>query len=420
MEILSAGEKIKRTRIYKGLTLKDICEDKISVSKMSCIENNKIEAEDWILEIIVEKLGLDMAYIKHGVREQIEENIGRFSENKGNLILDEIFHNIDYAEKYEYHDLTCKLFEILFEYYLNHDMTSELSTTIPRYYNACQKSKDEMLHINYDMYIAKYLYNNKEYSQAGSYIAIVRRKLEKLELKQSIEYIKSTYNQAVIYVQCGKLDKAKEIAEDLKEILFFNKDEAINGEIYKLLSIIEIYLNGDSINKYMEEAFKRYGDMKEKKASAYFDIGEAMILNNMMDTGIDYLMKSLNEYPRQDDKEQLCGLLMNGVKVLISCEKYEEALKYVEEIIDISIELNLMTGMDRGYYYKAFILKSQNNYIMAESYMMLSLDALLKYGSKNEVSKRYMDIGKMYHDMGQTKDSIRYFNLAFKNEKSII
>jgi len=79
MEILSAGEKIKRTRIYKGLTLKDICEDKISVSKMSCIENNKVDPEDWILEIIVDKLGLDMEYLKHGVREQIEANIEKFN-----------------------------------------------------------------------------------------------------------------------------------------------------------------------------------------------------------------------------------------------------------------------------------------------------------------------------------------------------
>ncbi|SHH93152.1 hypothetical protein [Clostridium intestinale] len=44
MEILSTGEKIKRARIYKGITLKELCGDKISISKMSCIENEKIKA----------------------------------------------------------------------------------------------------------------------------------------------------------------------------------------------------------------------------------------------------------------------------------------------------------------------------------------------------------------------------------------
>lgn len=419
MEILSAGEKIKRTRIYKGLTLKDICEDKISVSKMSCIENNKVEPEDWILEIIVEKLGLDMNYLKHGVRQQIEENIEKFSSNNEVIALDEILHNVDYAEKYEYHDLTCKLFQILFEYYLNHGMTSELSTTIPRYYNACQKSKDEILHTNYYMYIAKYLYSNKEYAQAGSYISTVRRKLDELNLRESIEYIKATYNHAVIYIQSGNLEKAREVTEDLKEILNFNSDEFINAEIYKVLTIMEIYLKGDKVNYYIEESLNRYGEMLDKRAAAYFDMAEAMIFNDMKENGITYLVKALNEYPRSN-KEHLCEFLINGVEILIKCNYYDEALKYIEEVLDISIELNLVPGMDRGYFYKAAILEKQDNYIMAESYIMLSLDALLKYGSKNDICKRYMKIGKMYHEMGQVKDSIRYFDLAFKTEKSMI
>jgi len=46
MEILSTGEKIKRARIYKRITLKELCGEEISISKMSCIENGKIKADD--------------------------------------------------------------------------------------------------------------------------------------------------------------------------------------------------------------------------------------------------------------------------------------------------------------------------------------------------------------------------------------
>ena len=45
MEILSTGEKIKRARVYQGITLKELCSDEISISKMSCIENGKIKAD---------------------------------------------------------------------------------------------------------------------------------------------------------------------------------------------------------------------------------------------------------------------------------------------------------------------------------------------------------------------------------------
>ncbi len=74
--------------------------------------------------------------------------------------------------------------------------------------------------------------------------------------------------------------------------------------------------------------------------------------------------------------------------------------------------------MEKAYYYKAMIFERKKNYIMAETYMMLSLDALMKYGTKSEICKRYMKIGTMYHDMGNVNDSIKYFSLAFKMDKS--
>ena len=81
MKILSTGEKIKRSRIYKGYTLREICDDKISVSKMSCIENNKVIAEPWILELISKELDIDIEYLNENVFEQVKGNIKILKEN---------------------------------------------------------------------------------------------------------------------------------------------------------------------------------------------------------------------------------------------------------------------------------------------------------------------------------------------------
>ena len=75
MEILSTGEKIKRARIYKGITLKELCGEEISISKMSCIENGKIKADDECLKYISDKLQIDYSYLVQDVYEQIKENI---------------------------------------------------------------------------------------------------------------------------------------------------------------------------------------------------------------------------------------------------------------------------------------------------------------------------------------------------------
>ena len=60
MNFLSTGEKIKRARIYKGVTLKELCKSDISISKMSCIENDKVKADEWILEMVAERVELNI------------------------------------------------------------------------------------------------------------------------------------------------------------------------------------------------------------------------------------------------------------------------------------------------------------------------------------------------------------------------
>ncbi|MGL5354659.1 MAG: helix-turn-helix domain-containing protein, partial [Clostridium sp.] len=75
MEILSTGEKIKRARVYQGITLKELCGEQISISKMSCIENSKIKADENILKYIAKKLSVDYSYLVQDVQEEIIYNI---------------------------------------------------------------------------------------------------------------------------------------------------------------------------------------------------------------------------------------------------------------------------------------------------------------------------------------------------------
>ena len=91
MEILSTGEKIKRARVYKGITLKELCRDRISISKMSCIENGKIKADEESLKYIAEKLQIDYNYLTQDVYEQIKSNIENI---KTNNYRDNIIHSI--------------------------------------------------------------------------------------------------------------------------------------------------------------------------------------------------------------------------------------------------------------------------------------------------------------------------------------
>ena len=111
MEILSTGEKIKRARVYKGITLKELCSDEISISKMSCIENGKIKADSEVLQYISKKIDIDYNYLVQDVYEQIEENLNLLRNNKVplNKIDEFINYNLEYAMDYSYLDLAFEL-----------------------------------------------------------------------------------------------------------------------------------------------------------------------------------------------------------------------------------------------------------------------------------------------------------------------
>ena len=107
MEILSTGEKIKRARIYKRITLKELCGEEISISKMSCIENGKIKADDECLKYISDKLQIDYSYLVQDVYEQIKDNIKSVKKSKHSLekIESIIKYNLDYSFRYNFNDL---------------------------------------------------------------------------------------------------------------------------------------------------------------------------------------------------------------------------------------------------------------------------------------------------------------------------
>ena len=73
-------EKIKRARIYQGITLKELCGNKVSISKMSCIENGKIKADKDILEIIDEVLNTIHELYKIEIKS---ESISKYINEKG-------------------------------------------------------------------------------------------------------------------------------------------------------------------------------------------------------------------------------------------------------------------------------------------------------------------------------------------------
>jgi transcriptional regulator with XRE-family HTH domain len=417
LEILSTGEKIKRARIYKGYTLKDICGDKISVSKMSCIENDKVEAEEWILHHIAHKLDLDKEYIRQGIREQIEHNIEALKKNKHLENYEEqVLYNLAFAERYIYYCLCFELLHLLLNYYLDRREVEKLQSLTSRYYEYCQKSNDDENYLTYYMDMARFLYSTKEYLQAANYYNNVR-KASKKDNKLNI-LAKATYNEAACYIMLNNNDRAYEIAVRLEDLICYLSSDLKKAESYHMLAMLSLNMNKGKFEEYEKKSYELYGYDLEHKAMAIYNYSTAMFDTKQNDKALEYIKNSLSLYPK-DNREKLVRFMVLVVDELIDNDILEYAQSICDDALNYAIELDSVNFIERAYYLKSRILQKENNLFSSEMYMNLSLDSLLKFGTKQDIYKRYMEMGYMYYNLSQIGESVKYFNLAISMEKKM-
>ncbi|MBX4261038.1 helix-turn-helix transcriptional regulator [Clostridium estertheticum] len=425
MKILSTGEKIKRSRIYKGYTLKEICDDKISVSKMSCIENNKVIAEPWVLELISKELDIDLGYLNENVFEQVKENIAILKANVKNdeniATKDEdyktnVSYNLEVAEKYNYYDLAIELMHMLFNFYLDKKDFENTQAVTSKYYDLYLKTSRDDNKLTYYIDMARHLYIKEDFLEASSYYRNVRKGLYNSEILNYKKIIIVTYNEAACNIKLENYERAFEVGKRLLDLVKHVDTDLRAAQIYHMLAILSIRMKNGDFQKYEQKSYELYKDKLSYKAMAIFNYGSTMFDCNMKEKAIDYISQGLSVYPR-DDKVGLVEFMLNCVEELIKNDVVELAQNISDEVLNYAINLDDIKFIEKSYYYKAIILDRQGSSSSAEMYMNLSLDSLLKFGNKKDIYARYLEMGSMYHKLSNVADSIKYFSLALQLEK---
>lgn len=416
MEILSTGEKIKRARVYKGATLKDICEDKISVSKMSCIENNKVKAERWILELVADKLELDTEYLLRDVREQIEDNIKKITKEKFSKELEKsLNYNLEYAMEYRYFDLAFEIMHILFEHYLDKELYENIQVMISTYYEVCQKSGLKQNIIIYNKDMTRYFYYNKEYTQAATYARNTINILKEYNIDDIELIAMATYNEAICNAELGNFNRVYELFDEIKSQVEQVADKNTKANIYNFLADVALKRGDKDADYYEEQCFKYYEE-DEDKVYAYLNSASVLLGLSKIDKGVDYVNKAI-ELSKAKCPDKINSILIRSVKELVDNNILNEAVEKCGEALNHAISSDDIKLIEKAYYYKAKILQKYDKYSEAEMYMNLSLDALLKFANKKDLYKRYLEMGHMYFRLEETREALKYFDLAMKIEK---
>ena len=419
MEILSTGEKIKRSRIYKGITLKELCGDKISISKMSCIENGKIKADEESLRYISKKLQVDYDYLVRDVYDQIKYNIEDIKKSTCSLkkLENIINYNLEYACKCGFNDLALKLTHILFELYMDNDKVEKIQLLISKYYDLYRLTQCNEEIIVYYSDMATFFMKTAEYHEAISYFARIIEIYENSYIEDRLSYVYACFYKGICYKNININEKAYEC---LKKVLEFTNilSDKDKGDFYHEFAILNILLYKIEAEKYLKKAFEyKKNDLKElakfkgKNGEVYFRVQE-------VNKAMKEIKDAIKIYPRKDKKG--CGeFLIKCIDTLYNNKQYEEAFKYTEEALDLAINIDEIKLIEKGYYFKGMIHQKKGEFIQAEMYMNLSTDFLFKFANSEERYKRYNEMAELYYNLGEIKESVKYFILAINIEKKL-
>lgn len=418
MEILSTGDKIRRARIYKGITLKELCEDKISISKMSCIENGKIKADEDTLKYIAKKLNVNYDYLVQDIRGQIEENIKII--DKGALsrkdLLELVKYILDYSVKFEYYDLAFKIIHKLFLIYEDNNDLELMQLMIVQYYEIYKKNEDRENTLIYYNDMGTFFMKIEEYYEAINYYAKILTILRADNKLDREEYIHAVFKQAICYMEIGDIEKAYSLVEEIISDIEYIESKVLKGYIYHIFACLSILSHKTEIDKYIKISCEYLEENSKYLAKSKSKIGRYFYKVGKNENGKKETLDAMN-MSCKDENNIYIDVLIECVETLYIYKEYELADKMIDKVLDFSICSEDMSFIERAYYYKGMILQRQGLYRQAETYMNISTEYYLKSANDEETYKRYTEMAELYYNIGEIREAIKYFTLAMNLEK---
>ncbi|MGL5823155.1 MAG: helix-turn-helix domain-containing protein [Sarcina sp.] len=417
MNFLSTGEKIKRARIYKGITLKELCQNDISISKMSCIENDKIKADAWILEMVAKRLDLDLNYLLYDDVMELENSIKEYENN--DVLSNEdslgIKERIDYCLIKEYKDLALQFIHILFSEYTKKRKFEDIKELISIYneFNNLSEAQEQF----YYQDLAKYFLARRNYNDAITYFNRAKNHVADYTDSSKMEaYAENSFFLAMTYYLNGQFKKADETLSNLiileDNIQCEEKIKLINGLLYatRMKQGKGLQINKDIFDRIEDKSSLKYSKVALIIAKVYIDISRK-------DMALD-IIKSIKSNVNKKNLHGYTEILISIVRMLLELEEVALAKQVCEEALEISISLNNYFLIEKSYLYKARISRAERSLIQWEMNMNLATDILMKFASADEKRERYIEMAEMYHVIGELRESLKYLTLSMNLEKN--
>ena len=414
MNILSLGEKIKKLRKEKNMTLKELAGDRITAAQISHIERDKSHTSQELLEYLANQLDVSVDYL-------LETKEMQSKKLTDNLILKgEILIKCNDLEKAE--NQLNEVIKICDEYKVldNYGICNFLLADIHFRQNKYSESV-----ISYEKALCCFIKNNDKEKIFKCYLSIgkiymiedfykgailqfnfAENILNEIQIEDA-EVFKDLYSKiAYCYI---KLNNSKKSLDYINKIEEIDKKNNLEDELDTLLLKANNFFNVGKFEK-SKEYFKKTLEILDKEknktelASIYLTISEIYKNIGNLHKVLEYSQR-VYDIKKNDDDEYMMKSLFRIIETYIYNNEYDMAKKYCKIALASSIKNKnkLNEYMILKYYSQMHKLQKENT--IAIEYLNKCIEIVSNIDNNRKIlADLYISLAELYSDISKEKE----------------
>lgn len=394
MEILSLGEKIKKLRKDKNMTLKELAGDRITAAQISHIERDKSHTSHELLEYLSKKLDVSTDYL-------LETKEMQSRKITDNLILQIEIHikcdELDRAEeKIREAIKVCSEFDLIESYGKCNFLLATINLKQEDYSKAVS---------NYEKALYFFIKNNDKENIFKCYIGIGKIYMKEDFYKGAISHFKFAEE-----ILIESVNEDTDIYKDLYSKMAYCYIKLEQPQ--KSLEYIEKVDVLDNKNNSKEEV-----EMLVLKANSLFNMGK-------YEDSKENFRKALELLDKEENKSELADIYLTICDIYTKMGHSEKVLEYSHKVYDIKKndeDEYMMDGLCK--IIEAYI--ESKEYELARRYCKIALASSIKYKNKLYEYKALKYYADMHDKQGENDLAIEYLTKCIKiiselNEEKIL
>lgn len=427
MNILSLGEKIKKLRKEKNMTLKELAGDRITAAQISHIERDKSHTSNELLEYLAKQLDVSVDYL-------LETKEMQSKKLTDNLILQgEILIKCNDLEKAE-EQLNeaikiCYKYNVLDNYGTCNFLLADINFKNGKYSEAVM-SYEKALHYfirNNDkeklykcyLNIGKIYLIEELYKGAIFQFEFAEGILNEIKI-EDVDTYKDLYSKmAYCYIKLNNNEKSLYYINKMDEIdIKNNLDEELNAIMLKannLLNMGEFEKSKEYFKKALEILDKEKN--KTELASIYLTISEIYKSVGNLDKVLEYSQR-VYDIKKSDEDEYMMKSLFKIIEVYMSNYEYDMANRYCKIALASSIKNKNRLNEYKILKYYSDMYKAQNENVIAIEYLHKCISIISELNDKKILADLYIDLGELYSNISKEKE-LEYYQKGVYIYKNI-